>query len=307
MVPAVGSESLAGSPHPSTKPGPLWVGTAGFSYPDWIGPVYGGSPGRRGEALARMASWVDLVEANVSHYRIPPPATASSWLATTASRPEFRFTAKLWRGFTHGPERPTKSDLRAMKDFLAALGADGRLLAALAQFPPSFRFGERERDYVLRFAEHFHGIRVAAEFRHASWDREDVRAALASSGIAWVSADLPQASDGVVGRAAATTDLVYLRLHGRSPAWFERGVGRDRRYDWLYSAADLRPWIDRIETMRATGAAAVVVFNNHYSGKALVNALEWKASVAGEGVPVPPSLVAAYPRLAGIARSEPAP
>ncbi len=310
MVPAAGSDRLAAATAPSTKTGPLegghplWVGTAGFSYPDWIGPVYGGAPGKGGDALRRLSSWVDLLEANVSHYRIPPPATAAGWLRATADRPAFRFTAKLWRGFTHGPERPTVRDLAAMRDFLSALASDGRFVAALAQFPPSFRFGERERDYVARLADHFSGTRVAVEFRHASWDREDVRAALAERSIAWVSADLPQGAQGVVGRAAATTDLVYLRLHGRSPGWFERGVGRDRRYDWLYSPEELRPWMERIDRLREGAAVTVVVFNNHYSGKALVNALEWKAASLGTRVEVPPSLVAAYPRLAEIARTD---
>src|SRR5262245_46692951 len=211
MGPNEGAESVSADAGPSTKPGPLWVGTAGFSYPDWERPVYGGVPARRSHPLARLAAWVDLLEVNVSHYRIPPPGTAASWLRLTADRPGFRFTAKVWRGFTHGPEHPTTSDLAAMRDFFAALASDGRFLGALAQFPPSFRDGERERAYVLRLADHFEGFPLAVEFRRAGWDREDFLQALSSRGIAWVCADLPAGSGADAPRALVTSDLSYVR------------------------------------------------------------------------------------------------
>jgi hypothetical protein len=45
------------------------------------------------------------------------------------------------------------------------------------------------------------------------------------------------------------------------------------------------------------------VTNNHYAGKALANALEIKAAVEGGPVEVPAPLLAAYPRLAAVARA----
>ncbi len=122
----MGSQSVSVPGEPSTKPhGHLWVGTAGFSYPDWEGPVYGREPPAPGIPPAGRLAWlshfVDLVETNVSYYRIPAPRDATRWLEQTADRPGFRFTAKLWRGFTHGPERPTKADLVATRAFLDAL------------------------------------------------------------------------------------------------------------------------------------------------------------------------------------------
>jgi uncharacterized protein YecE (DUF72 family) len=244
---------------------------------------------------------VDLLEVNVSHYRVPAASTAEAWLRHVAPFRDFRFTAKLWRGFTHGPERPSVSDLGAMRAFLAALGGDGRLLAALAQFPPSFRRGERELAYVLRLADHFEGVPLACEFRRDEWDDDAVLAALSSRGISWVVPDFPAGPRSAPVGVHRTSDLLYLRLHGRSAAWHEPGVGRDRRYDHLYAPEDLRLWRARIAEARAAASNTVVVFNNHYSGKALVNALEWKAQETGGRVEVPASLVEAYPRLARIA------
>jgi uncharacterized protein YecE (DUF72 family) len=241
---------------------------------------------------------VDLLEVNVSYYRIPPPRTAEAWRRATADRPEFRFTAKLWRGYTHGPDRPTRADHRAMLDFLASLGADGRLCAVLAQFPPSFRAGARTEAYVHRLATHFAGHRVAVEFRDASWGTAEVRAGLLASGLAWVVADLPPGPRALPVEDHVLGSLAYVRLHGRSEVWYRPGVGRDARYDYLYGPEELRAWEARIRALAERSAQTVVVANNHYSGKALANALELKSLLEGRPVPGPASLVAAFPRLA---------
>jgi uncharacterized protein YecE (DUF72 family) len=268
-----------------------------FSYPDWIGPVYERAASGGARALAALARWVDLLEVNVSHYRVPDAAVASRWLAATADRPTFRFTAKLWRGYTHGPEQPTRADHAAMRSFLDALAADGRLDAVLAQFPPTLRADARARAYVVRLVEHVRGHRLAVEFRHDSWDRDDVRDELTRAGASWVVADWTPGPGWIDPRPLATSPLAYVRLHGRSEAWYQRGVGRDRRYDYLYAADELAAWVARIRRLREVAASVVVVANNHYGGQAVANALELKALLAGARVPGPASLVAAFPRL----------
>jgi uncharacterized protein YecE (DUF72 family) len=143
---------------------------------------------------------------------------------------------------------------------------------------------------------------LAVEFRDVSWDTDEVRAGLAEHGIAWVAADLPPGPRAIVPRPVATAPLAYVRLHGRSPAWYEPGAGRDRKYDHLYEPQELLPWLDRIARLRERAARVVVVANNHYAGKALANALEIKAAAEGGPVDVPAALLEAYPRLAAIAR-----
>src|SRR5262249_53346873 len=159
-----GRASVSVATGPSTNPATLRIGPAGFSYPDWVGPVFSPSQARGEVALAALSRWLDLVEINASHYRVPVPAVATTWLRATAATPGFHFTAKLHRGYTHGDPTPTTEEHRAMRAFLEALAADGRLDAVLAQFPPSFRFGDRTLAYVRRLATHFEGFRLAAEF-----------------------------------------------------------------------------------------------------------------------------------------------
>ena len=47
-----------------------------------------------------------------------------------------------------------------------------------------------------------------------------------------------------------------------------------------------------------------MITNNHFSGKAVANALEIIASLGGEKPLAPAELIAAYPHLATITRSE---
>ena len=47
-------------------------------------------------------------------------------------------------------------------------------------------------------------------------------------------------------------------------------------YDYLYSESELIPWADKIKKIKEQVSSTFVYFNNHYSGKAIVNALQFK-------------------------------
>ena len=70
----------------------LWVGTSGYSYPDWVGSFY--PPGlRQGKLLSYYAKHFPLVELNFTFYR-PPTATM---LARLAEYPTDEMRAELSR------------------------------------------------------------------------------------------------------------------------------------------------------------------------------------------------------------------
>jgi uncharacterized protein YecE (DUF72 family) len=256
--------------------------------------------GRGARALEHVAPLVRLIEANVSHYRIPDPRTALSWLRRTADLGT-RFTAKLHRVFTHETGEPSEADARAMAAFLDALASDGRLLAVLAQLPPSTRATAAAEARLHALAARFRPHRLAFEPRDSSWDRDDVRDALREKGIAWVVADSLQGPRTIAPSDVVTAPLAYLRLHGRNLDWFVPGVGRDRRYDHLYSEEDLVPWVERVRRLRRAVEDVVTVLNNHFAGKAVVNALQMRFALEGTVPAVPRSLVTAYPVLERIA------
>jgi len=124
------------------------VGVAGWDYEDWKGPVYPAPAPRGFDPLAWLSGWFDLIEVNSTFYRPPAEKMVRSWLSRVEGRPDFRFTAKVWRRFTHERSTFTAADVRAAREGLDILAGAGRLGAALLQFPWSFKRNEDSREWL---------------------------------------------------------------------------------------------------------------------------------------------------------------
>ena len=279
----------------------LLFGTAGWSYPDWEGIVY---PRGTSDRLRYLAGFVDLLEVNTSFYQFLSPATAESWLARTADLPDFRFSAKANRLFTHedaasfGPPE-TRAFARGLEPLLRA----GRLVALLFQFPFTFRDAAAARARLADLSRAFAGYPLVAEVRHKSWEADAALGFLGGLGFSVANLDLPVASDSFRHPAAATGEPGYLRLHGRNARdWFSRAAGRDAKYDYLYEDDELDDLAGRIEALARRFRELVIVTNNHYRGQALANLAELAARTGAPSRPLPAGLVRAFPRLAAIAR-----
>src|SRR5947209_11884553 len=122
----------------TSKSLPIRVGPAGWSYTDWEGTVYP-PHGSRFDPLAYLASFFDTIEINSPFYRIPPPTHPKSWIRRVASNPDFKFTTKIYRGFTHESATPPKEDVKSFRNYLDPLQDADRLGAVLLQSPWSFK------------------------------------------------------------------------------------------------------------------------------------------------------------------------
>src|SRR5205823_1679689 len=110
------------------------VGPAGWSYTDWEGTVYP-PHGSRFDPLAFLAGYFDTIEINSPFYRIPPPSHAKSWTRRVAANGNFKFTTKIYRGFTHETASLAPGDVKAFREYLEPLAAANVLGAVLLQFP----------------------------------------------------------------------------------------------------------------------------------------------------------------------------
>ncbi|HEY7472808.1 MAG TPA: DUF72 domain-containing protein [Gemmatimonadota bacterium] len=288
----------------------VWIGPAGWSYEDWKGVVYPAGAGRRFDPLEYLARYFDVVEINTSFYRPPPAAWTRSWARRVEDHPRFRFTAKLWRGFTHEQGAPpSNADLDAFREGIDPLAEEDRLLAILAQFPWSFRNEPEERARLAAILDAFADYPLVVEVRHASWDEPETLAWLRERGVGLAAIDQPlhEGSLGPVDRR--TGPVAYYRFHGRNfEAWFAEGRPSHERYDYLYDEEELEPWVRRIEAAAADARvkAVIAITNNHYQGQAAVNALQLKSWSSGRRVDVPEPLLATYPKeLGGIATAAP--
>lgn len=278
------------------RPG-IWIGPAGWSYADWRGVVYPAYPHGSGKELETIAETFDVVEINTSFYRPLRPEVSRVWLRKCAVNPRFRFTAKLYRRFTHERDANATEE-RQFKDGVAPLIESGKLGALLLQFPWSFKNAPENRQYLAGLLLRFHGYPLVVEIRHASWNRPEVLDLLQEYGAGFCNLDQP-----VIGRSLPPTENVsapvgYVRLHGRNyESWFADSGGVDLRYDYLYSAEELNAWQQRIESIAARSQDTYVILNNHYQGKAAANAIQLRSMIEDRRVQVPAPLLARYPQL----------
>jgi uncharacterized protein YecE (DUF72 family) len=105
--------------------------------------------------------------------------------------------------------------------------------------------------------------------------------------------------------AEATSSIGYVRLHGRNyKNWFAEKAQPHERYNYLYTLDELEPWVDRVKTVAKRTKDSYAVTNNHYLGKATVNALEMASLLKGEPVKAPRQLIEHYPELRELTVSE---
>lgn len=275
----------------ATRDPKLRVGPAGWSYKDWEGVVYP-PHGSKFDHLAFLASYFDTIEINSPFYRIPPPTHARSWVRRVAANPDFKFTTKVFRGFTHEHDAPPPADVKAFKNYLDPLAESGRLGAILLQFPWSFKNSEESREKLVALFDAFRDYPKALEVRHASFQNDDFLSFLEKQEVGWVNVDQPLFSDSVKPAEAATGPVAYVRFHGRNyEKWFAHEESWER-YNYLYSPEELEPWVDRIRQM-ASEREAYVITNNHFRGQAIVNAGDLKIAL-GQGGKLPAPLKEVY-------------
>ena len=292
----------------------ILIGTAGFSYKDWEGVVYPADLKKRKiHPLEYLARFFDCCEINTSFYGHIRPSVGKSWCQKTAAvNPGFLFTAKLFQGFTHAPQgtRPpspfhltvSAEDERFVREGLDSIATEGKLGAVLIQFPVSFKNADDTRDYLFQLIAKFKDYPLVLEIRHESWNDPDILARLVELGVGFCNIDQPHLGKSLHETKYVTSQVGYVRLHGRNyKEWFQSD-NRNDRYNYLYKPAELEGWKYKIVHISQHTEKTFAITNNHYQGQAAVNALELKSMLSGKKVKAPQTLVEHYRKeLAGIA------
>ena len=304
------SSSGAGYPAPATNT--VRIGPAGWSYPDWAGYVY---PARRAKGFHEatyLAEYFDTIEINTSFYQPLHPEHAAQWIERVAANPRFVFTAKLWQRFTHDARSTTSgsaaAEERDVRTGFDVLRAANKLGAVLLQFPFSFHRTEETVAYLSSLLKRFADYPLVVEVRHGSWDSPETLELLQASGVSFCNIDQPIIGRSLGPSAKATSGVGYVRLHGRRyDTWFsdDEAIPAHERYNYLYNAEELAPWATRIRKVTERARETFVITNNHFQGKAVVNALQLISILKGSKVKVPEPLRRHFPQLEEIADSPP--
>ncbi|MBN1391106.1 MAG: DUF72 domain-containing protein [Candidatus Thermoplasmatota archaeon] len=295
--------------------GRIRIGNSGWSYKDWLGPVYPeGCPSK--DLLGYYFSMFDTVEVNSTFYTTPSSSAVQAWSRTARTFNKRELTVKVPGRISHEScmEDEPVDMFRALDEFdravLSPLKDDGVLGAVLFQASPYFtvrgdikyKMKAEPRvplpGYVLglkRLREL--GEKMASlpgypalELRNSSWLNEELRLIeeardiLREFGIALVVVDGPS----FPWFTEETARHTYIRFHGRNKeAWFRtHGEGEDERYSYDYPESELRERLDPLRIMASkVDRDTRIYFNNHPRGMAPKNAIRMRELL---GLSAPP-------------------
>jgi uncharacterized protein YecE (DUF72 family) len=312
--------------------GNLRIGTSGWNYPTgrgtWNGIFYPKPRPKGFDELAYYAGHFDTVEVNSTFYGQPRADVSRRWASRTPRT--FEFSLKLYQKFTHPRMyeqrvantipadarteeaalqelvRPTPADLDEFRRGIDPIASAGKLGALLAQFPPSVKDSPAARDYLAWLLRAFADYPIAVELRHRTWsDRiADTLSLLNSFGAAWVQIDEPKFRFSIRQNYLPNVrGFYYMRLHGRNvQKWWRHDKSEDR-YDYLYSADELKEFSETADAARRLVKKAYLYTNNHFSAKSVANATMIKQQL---GDPIegdyPPEFVRCFPDLKGVVK-----
>jgi len=241
------------------------LGTSGFSYDDWVGDFYPvGMPKR--EWLAYYAREFKTCEINSTYYALPAPSSLKSMVEKTGEG--FVFSFKANQKMTHQFE-DNADVFEAFCRILEPVISAGKLGCVLAQFPYSFKLNRQSRDYLELFKKRLGELPLVIEFRNAQWLRKEVFDWLRQQNIGFCCVDEPRLPNLLPPLAEATSNIGYVRFHGRNSAkWWEHEHAYER-YDYSYSPQELSEWLPKIKQLDSITEKTFVFANNHWRGQAV--------------------------------------
>ena len=295
------------------------VGTASWTDPTLLAAGFYPRTAKTAEARLRFyAEHFPTVEVDSTYYALPAERNAVLWAQRTPAG--FHFNIKAFALLTQHPaetralpaplkallpaealrqarlshpsERVLELSFEMFRGALAPLRDAGKLGCILFQFPPWFVANHAHEAYIDLCRSQLPDDRLAIEFRHTSWlngRTAHTLAFLADHSLSLVCVDAPQAPRIAHPPFVSTTDIAYVRLHGRNRrAWYQRTASAAQRFNYLYSNAELRDCAAAVRRLHpsAPGASRArvvyVIFNNCYADYGVQNARTMQGLLAAD-------------------------
>ena len=261
----------------------IYVGTAGWSYKDWVTAFYPKGQSSNFDWLTYYSYYFNSVEVNATYYAYLSQKIVEGWLKKTEDNENFKFTIKLHQDFTH-KKLILRENSKLVIDNLNILNKEDKLGGLLIQFPYSFGFNEEAINHISKLKEIFCDYPIFVEVRHNSWTKPQVFEYFKQAGLSFCVIDQPQISKSISFNLIVTNELLYIRLHGRNAkAWFgnmqdinkkQTYDEQNERYNYLYTPGELLEIKNKINDLIDKVKTIYIIFNNHPHGNAPANAFE---------------------------------
>jgi uncharacterized protein YecE (DUF72 family) len=265
------------------------------------------------DRLTYYAALFPTVEVDTSYYAIPTPDVTQGWAQRTPSR--FKMHVKAFRLHTlhwtepkvfppelrarlpHKPrlylkdldETLAADTMTAFRQALRPLAAANKLGLIIFQFPAWVLPSDEHYNHILAMQAALAPYRLAIEFRNALWLVEERREKrlqwLRDHNLTLVCVDEPQGfASSVPPLAVATTDVAYVRFHGRNGAKWEAKVRSSaERFDWDYRPSELQEWLPKVRELQEQTRELHLLMNTNNATQGPRNAI-LLGRMLGEGM-----------------------
>lgn len=286
------------------------IGTAGWSYKDWVPNFYPKNQTGGFDWLQFYSQYFNCVEVNSTYYTYISPKIVDGWLKKIEGSNDFIFHIKLHQDFTHN-RKYNEQNIKAVRYNLEQLKKSERLGGLLIQFPYSYSFDGNSIQHIQKLRDIFSDIDCFVEVRHSSWNNNRALEFFKQNDLTFCTIDQPQIGQAIEFDPIITNDKAYIRFHGRNTEAWKKSLAnlgkpqtyeeQSSRYNYLYSPGELVEIEQKIKSIQPKVKEVNVIMNNHPQGDAVANAFELIHLLEEKTkVEMPPHILKAYPRLGEI-------
>lgn len=283
------------------------IGTAGWSYKDWVPNFYPKNQSAGFDWLQFYSHYFNCVEVNSTYYRYISPKIVDDWIKKVSDNDDFIFHIKLHQDFTH-KRKFDEQNIKAVRYNLDLLKKSERLGGLLIQFPYSFAFDGVSVRHIQKIKDIFSDVSCFVEVRHSSWRNSRALEFFRQNDLTLCTIDQPQIGQAIPFEPIVTNDKAYIRFHGRNVEAWKKSLSdfgkkqtyeeQSSRYSYLYSPGELVEIAQKIKAIESKVKEINVIMNNHPKGDAVANAFELIHLLEEKDkVQIPSTIVKAYSRL----------
>ncbi len=283
------------------------IGTAGWSYKDWVPNFYPKNQSGEFDWLRFYSHYFNCVEVNSTYYTYISPKIVDGWIRKVEESNDFIFHIKLHQDFTH-KRKYDEQNIKAVRYNLDLLRKSERLGGLLIQFPYSYSFDGNSVQHIQKLRDIFSDVNCFVEVRHQSWINNRALEFFRENNLTFCTIDQPQIGQAIEFDPIITNDKAYIRFHGRNTEAWKKSLSnfgkpqtyeeQSSRYHYLYSPGELVEIEQKIKSIQHKVKEVNVIMNNHPQGDAVANAFELIHLLEERTkVEMPPTIIKAYPRL----------
>lgn len=283
------------------------IGTAGWSYKDWVPNFYPKNQSSGFDWLQFYSHYFNCVEVNSTYYTYISPKVVDGWIKKVDDSSEFIFHIKLHQDFTH-KRKFDEQNIKAVRFNLEQLRKSERLGGLLIQFPYSYSFDGNSVQHIQKLRDIFSYVSCFVEVRHQSWNNNRAYEFFKENDLTFCTIDQPQIGQAIEFEPIITNDKAYIRFHGRNVEAWKKSLSnfgkpqtyqeQSSRYSYLYSPSELVEIEQKIKSIQHKVKEVNVIMNNHPQGDAVANAFELIYLLEERAkVEIPTTILKAYPRL----------